>query len=96
MWNGIQMPKEGAVMTIIHTIQQVTGPTLTIPVPPEFEGQQVEVEVRVVAKKEVTTPKPGDGLLRTEGALADDPYWDAIMDEIYQERKNDTRKENPA
>jgi hypothetical protein len=24
----------------------------------------------------------GEGLLRTEGALADDPYWDAIMEAI--------------
>jgi hypothetical protein len=32
-------------------------------------------------------------MLRTEGALADDPYWDAIMEEIYRERKKDTRKE---
>lgn len=56
------------------------------------EGQEVEVQVRVVSKK---SRKPGDGLLRTEGALANDPYWDAIMDEIYQERKSDARKEIP-
>lgn len=54
------------------------------------EGQEVEVEVRVLAN---TGRKPGDGLLRTEGALADDPYWDAIMDEIYRERKSDQRNE---
>lgn len=55
------------------------------------EGQDVEVSVRTIA----TTPgkRPGEGLLRTEGALADDPHWDAIMDEIYRERKNDTRRE---
>ena len=54
------------------------------------EGQEVEVSVRAVAAN--SGRKPGDGLLRTEGALADDPYWDAIMEEIYQERKNDTRR----
>jgi hypothetical protein len=54
------------------------------------EGQEVEVQVRVLPK---TGRKPGEGFLRTEGALADDPYWDAIMEEIYQERKRDTRKE---
>jgi hypothetical protein len=54
------------------------------------DGQEVEVQVRVVPR---TGRKPGDGLLRTEGALADDPYWDAIMEEIYQERKKDTRKD---
>ena len=76
-------------MIEIHTIQEVTGPTLTIPVPPEFAGEQVEIQIRVVAKKEPW----GEGLKRCAGALADDLEWDAIMEEIYQERKNDTRKE---
>ena len=76
-------------MNAFHTIQNVTGPTLTIPVPPEFAGQQVEIEVRVIAKKEPW----GERLNRSAGILADDPYWDAIMEELYQERKNDTRKE---
>ena len=47
------------------------------------EGQQVEVQVKV--------PRPiqqwGGGILRTAGALADDPHWDAIMDEIQHARK---------
>jgi hypothetical protein len=55
------------------------------------EGQEVEVQVTVIARN---VRKPGDGFLRTEGALADDPHWDAIMEEIYQERKRDTRKED--
>lgn len=55
------------------------------------EGQEVEVSVRTLA--EAIARKPGEGLLRTEGALADDPHWDAIMEEIHQERKNDTRQE---
>ncbi len=55
------------------------------------EGQEVEVSVRAVPTP--VTRKPGEGLLWTEGALADDPYWDAIMEEIYQERKKDTRRE---
>jgi hypothetical protein len=55
------------------------------------EGQEVEVSVRTVQS---ALPRvPGEGLLRTEGALADDPYWDAIMEAIHQERKNDTRPE---
>jgi hypothetical protein len=54
------------------------------------EGQEVEVQVKLIAK---SSRKPGEGFLRTEGALADDPYWDAIMEDIYQERKKDTRKE---
>lgn len=38
--------------------------------------------------------KPGDGFLRTEGALAHDPYWDEIIEQIYRERKSDTRMES--
>ena len=57
------------------------------------EGQEVEVTVRPISSG--ASRQPGEGLLRTEGALADDPYWDAIMEQIYQERKNDTRKEIP-
>ena len=58
------------------------------------EGQAVEVQVRTIP----ATPagrQPGEGFLRTEGALADDPHWDAIMEEIYRERKRETRKELP-
>jgi hypothetical protein len=53
------------------------------------DGQEVEVTVRTV----LATQAPGEGLRRTEGALADDPHWDAIMEEIYRERKTDTRPE---
>ena len=58
------------------------------------EGQDVEVRVRVVAN---STDKPGEGFLRTEGALADDEEWDAIMEEIYRSRKLERRstKEPP-
>ena len=55
------------------------------------DGQEVEVSVRTVPESLMC--KTGEGLLRTEGALADDPYWDEIMEEIYQERKTDTRRE---
>ncbi len=56
------------------------------------EGQEVEVQMRVLSK---TERKPGEGFLRTEGALADDPHWDEIMEDVYQERKKDTRTEIP-
>ena len=39
--------------------------------------------------------KAGEGFLRTEGALADDTEWDAIMEEIYQARRRDRRPESP-
>ena len=51
------------------------------------EGQQVEVQVKVTRR----TQPWGGGILRTAGALADDPYWDAIMDEIHQARKLERR-----
>jgi hypothetical protein len=55
------------------------------------EGQEVEVTVRTIPPPPAR--KPGEGFLRTEGALADDQEWDAIMEEIYQDRKRDTRRE---
>jgi FKBP-type peptidyl-prolyl cis-trans isomerase 2 len=75
-------------MTEIHTIQNVTGPTVTIAVPPEFAGQQVAIEVRVVPKK---TEPWGEGLKRCAGALADEPEWDAVMEEVHQARKLERR-----
>jgi hypothetical protein len=47
------------------------------------EGQEVEVQVTIIQPNK----KWGDGILRTAGALADDPYWDAIMEDVYQARK---------
>jgi hypothetical protein len=53
------------------------------------EGQEVEVSVRTVAPSQ--TRRPGEGFMRTEGALADDPHWDAIMAEIHRSRKLERR-----
>jgi len=50
-----------------------------------IEGQQVELSIRVVD----SVPQPGDGLRRTEGALAEDPYWDHIMEEVHEARKRE-------
>jgi hypothetical protein len=47
------------------------------------DGQEVEVQVKMIPPAR----KWGEGILRTAGALADDPHWDAIMEEIYQARK---------
>jgi hypothetical protein len=72
-------------MNAFHTIQNVTGPTVTIPVPPEFAGQQVEIDIRIIARKEPW----GEGLKRCAGILADD--WteedDRILEAIHQDRK---------
>jgi hypothetical protein len=47
------------------------------------DGQEVEMTI-----KTLPIPRPwGEGILRTAGALADDPEWDVIMEQIYQDRK---------
>jgi len=51
------------------------------------EGQEVEVQVKIVGP----VRKWGEGILRTAGALADDPHWDAIMEEIHRARKVERR-----
>ena len=51
------------------------------------EGQQVEVRVKIVPPSR----KWGEGILRSAGALADDPDWDAIMEEIHRGRKLERR-----
>ncbi|HVC97951.1 MAG TPA: hypothetical protein VND64_30045 [Pirellulales bacterium] len=54
------------------------------------EGQKVEIHVRVIPP---SPRKPGEGFLRTEGALAGDTEWDAIMDEIHHARKLERRSQ---
>jgi hypothetical protein len=51
------------------------------------EGQEVEIQMKVVPPPK----KWGEGILRTAGALADDPYWDDIMEEIHKARKVERR-----
>ena len=57
------------------------------------EGQEVELQVRVVP----STKTWGEGLRRCAGALANE--WtdedDRILNEIYQDRKRETRREIP-
>jgi hypothetical protein len=52
------------------------------------EGQEVEITIKLVSK---SGREPGEGFLRTEGALANDPYWDGILEEICQARKRPRR-----
>jgi hypothetical protein len=37
------------------------------------------------------TKKSGEGILRTAEALAKDPYWDAIMEQIQRSRRVELR-----
>jgi len=50
-------------------------------------GEEVEVQVKPVQ----TSQAWGEGINRTAGALADDPEWDLIMEEIHQGRKLERR-----
>jgi hypothetical protein len=56
------------------------------------EGQEVEIHMKVSA---AMPRNPGEGFIRTEGALADDAEWDAIMEEIHQARKLERRPQIP-
>jgi hypothetical protein len=78
---------EEQIMTrIVHGI--VHGRTIELNEDPGVpEGQDVEVQIKVIAPPR----KWGDGILRTAGALADDPHWDAIMEEVHQARKIERR-----
>jgi hypothetical protein len=52
-----------------------------------IDGQEVEVQIKLIPPA-----RPwGEGILRTAGALADDPYWDTIMEEVHLSRKIERR-----
>jgi hypothetical protein len=51
-------------------------------IPNVADGAEVEVVIRVSRPKR----QPGEAFSRTEGALANDVAWDAIMDEVQQAR----------
>lgn len=51
------------------------------------DGQPVEVQLKILSE----TGRWGEGLKRCAGALADDPEWDAIMEQIHQGRKQERR-----
>ena len=53
------------------------------------EAQEVEVQVKFLH----TAKKWGDGILRSAGALADDPEWDEVMEEIHEARKLERRSQ---
>ena len=72
---------------------KVRGRTIELDEDPGVaDGQEVEIRMQVVRSPPRT---PGEGFLRTEGALADDTEWDAIMEEIYNARKVERRPRIP-
>jgi hypothetical protein len=67
---------------------KIHGKTIELDEDPGLaEGQDVEIILKAAPAQRVW----GEGILRTAGALADDPYWDDIMEEIYQDRKRNRR-----
>jgi hypothetical protein len=73
---------------------KVHGKTIELDEDPGLaDGQDVEITVRTVPP--ATGRRPGEGFLRTEGALANDQEWDDVMEQIYQDRKQDIRRETP-
>jgi len=73
---------------ILHV--RVRGRTIELDEDPGVaEGQEVEVRIEVTERRR----EPGEGILRTAGALADDPYWDAIMEEVHQGRRRESRSQ---
>jgi hypothetical protein len=74
--------------------RKIRGRTIELDEDPGIpEGHEVEVTVRTPAS--TSRREPGDGFLRTEGALADDQEWDEIIEEIQRDRKRDTRQAIP-
>jgi hypothetical protein len=63
-----------------RTIELVENPGLA-------DGQSVEVQVTPIP----STSKPGDGIRRSAGGWQDHPELDAVLDQIYQERKIERR-----
>lgn len=81
------MHRAGEIVTktlngVIHgkTIELLNDPGLA-------DGE----EVRVVIESTVTSATRRERLARCAGALADDPYWDDIIEEIQQSRRIERR-----
>ena len=67
---------------------KIHGTTIELDEDPGLaEGQDVEIVLKAAGTRRAWV----EGILRTAGALADDPDWDGIMEEIYRDRKRDRR-----
>ncbi len=53
------------------------------------EGQKVQVVLSVPCVEGTS----GEGIRRTAGALADDPYWDQIMAQVHEGRRRERRQQ---
>ncbi len=88
---GVEGTEESSITKTIHG--KIHGKTIELDEDLGVaDGQEVEVQVKVIPKAART---PGEGFLRTEGALADDTEWDSIMEEIHQARTRERRPQSP-
>jgi hypothetical protein len=60
----------------------VSGKTIELLQDPGLDGYRVEVEIRPLASREERI----EALKRVAGSMADDPEFDAIMEEIQKDR----------
>ena len=61
----------------------VSGKTIEPLQDPGLDGYRVEVEIRPIASREDRI----EALKRVAGSMADDPEFDAIMEEIQKDRR---------
>jgi hypothetical protein len=70
----------GVVEGVIHgkTIELAADPGIA-------DGQKVEVTIRPVVDRQAKI----EAILRTSGSMADDPDFEAVMEQIERERRGD-------
>jgi hypothetical protein len=90
-------------MNSIRTIHRVTGPTLTIDVPPDLSGKQVEVVIFPLEKELASYLLPKPALteedrklfqknpypLRGTGGELNDPFEPAVPEQDWEVYKDD-------
>lgn len=69
----------------------VEGNTIHLLQDPGLDGYRVEVEIRPIASREERI----EALKRIAGSMADDPEFDAILEEIQRDRKRGCEATEP-
>jgi len=79
-------------MTETKTVRGIVeGKTIHLLRDPGLDGYRVEVEIRPIASREERI----EALKRIAGSMADDPEFDAIMEEIQKDRKRGWERTEP-
>ena len=76
-----------ALVTVLEEPATVSGEAALL-----AEGSEVETVIRPSRPQRT----PGEGFVRTEGALADDQDWDGIMNEIQHLRHEERQPQGVA